>query len=116
MDLAKWEAALNTSQYLSAESRERMWTPVRLTNGTTYPYGFGWTVDTLQGYRRIHHGGSLPGFRAEFARIPEAGLAVIVLTNADGAVPEAMAREILLYLLRSSSTRPISEKTGQPRR
>jgi D-alanyl-D-alanine carboxypeptidase len=87
LDLAKWDAALYTDRILTRASRDAMYTPVRLTDGRTYPYGFGWLVDTFDGHARVHHGGSLPGFRAEMARFPDDSLTVIVLTNADGAVP-----------------------------
>jgi D-alanyl-D-alanine carboxypeptidase len=87
LDLAKWDAALYTDRILTRGSRDAMSTPVQLRDGRSYPYGFGWLVDTFEGHPRVHHGGSLPGFRAEMARFPEDSLTVIVLTNADGAVP-----------------------------
>jgi D-alanyl-D-alanine carboxypeptidase len=87
MDLAKWDAALNTDRVLTRASRETMSTPVQLRDGRTHPYGFGWIVDSFDGRRRVHHGGSLPGFRAEMARFPDDSLSVIVLTNADAAIP-----------------------------
>ena len=62
-----------------------MWTAVKLNNGTTYPYGFGWSVDTVAGRRRFHHGGSLPGFRSEITRFVDNKLTVIVLANSDNA-------------------------------
>jgi CubicO group peptidase (beta-lactamase class C family) len=40
-DLAKWGEALDTQKLLSPASYEQMWTPVKLNNGTTAPYGFG---------------------------------------------------------------------------
>jgi D-alanyl-D-alanine carboxypeptidase len=91
LDLAKWDAALYESRVLTRASRDAMWTPVRLADGSSYGYGFGWTLDSLAGHRRVHHGGSLPGFRAIMARYPDDSLTVIVLTNGDGARPEAIA-------------------------
>jgi CubicO group peptidase (beta-lactamase class C family) len=94
LDLARWDAALNDDQVLTKTSREQMWAPARLTGGGSSSYGFGWQLDTLDGHRRVHHGGSLPGFRAEMARFPDDGLTVIVLTNADSAQPEQIAAGI----------------------
>jgi CubicO group peptidase (beta-lactamase class C family) len=71
-----------------------MWTPMPLTGGGSADYGFGWQIDAVDGHRRVHHGGSLPGFRAEFARFPDDQLTVIVLTNADGAQPAVIATGI----------------------
>jgi CubicO group peptidase (beta-lactamase class C family) len=99
LDLAKWDAALYEDRVLTQPSRAAMWTPVRLTGGGTYGYGFGWTLDSLDGHWRVHHGGSLPGFRAEMARFPSDRLTVIVLTNGDGARPDLLAAAVgQLYL------------------
>jgi D-alanyl-D-alanine carboxypeptidase len=45
-DLARWDALLYTDTILTDASRRQMWTPVRLTDGTTHPYGFGWHTFT----------------------------------------------------------------------
>ncbi|MCC6318302.1 MAG: beta-lactamase family protein [Gemmatimonadaceae bacterium] len=91
LDLAKWDAALYRDDVLTRATRQAMWTPVQLTTGATYAYGFGWQLDSLDGHRTVSHGGSLPGFRAEMARFVDDSLTVIVLTNADGAQPATIA-------------------------
>jgi CubicO group peptidase (beta-lactamase class C family) len=76
-----------------------MWAPVRLTNGDTSNYGFGWQLGSLDGHRQVHHGGSLPGFRAQMMRFPDDSLTVIVLANGDGARSELLAEGVArLYL------------------
>jgi D-alanyl-D-alanine carboxypeptidase len=99
-DLAKWNAALDGQKLLTAATEQEMWTPVRLNNGATHPYGFGWFLDPLQGQPNIGHSGSTSGFSASFQRFPKDGLAVIVLTNSDETgVATKLAKEIaLLYL------------------
>jgi CubicO group peptidase (beta-lactamase class C family) len=104
LDLAKWDGALYEERVLTKASRTAMWTPVRLTDGSSFAYGFGWTVDTLDGRWRVHHGGSLPGFRAEMMRFPNDSLTVIVLTNGDGANPVVIAREIARIHLTGTSS------------
>jgi len=81
LDLAKWDASLYTDQFLKQATREQMWSEVKLSSGKTYPYGFGWDLDTVGGHKLKHHGGSLPGFRAEIARFIDDHLSVVVLTN-----------------------------------
>jgi CubicO group peptidase (beta-lactamase class C family) len=101
LDLAKWDAALYEERVLRKASRDAMWSPVRLTSGASSGYGFGWTLDSLDGHWRVHHGGALPGFRAEMARFPDDSLTVIVLMNGDGARPDEIARDVArLYLKR----------------
>jgi D-alanyl-D-alanine carboxypeptidase len=92
-DLLKWDAAL-TSGPLTASSREAMWTPVRLADGTTHPYGFGWELGSRGGRRYVGHGGSLPGFRSAYARFPDARLSIILLVNADDVDRDAIVKAI----------------------
>lgn len=83
-DLAKWDALLDANQILTESSRRQMWTPVRLTDGTTYPYGFGWHTDALKDGRRVvWHGGGLPGFASYYARYLDDRVSVILFTNGD---------------------------------
>lgn len=91
LDLAAWDAALYSNRVLSQTSRTAMWTPVTLSDGSTYGYGFGWLIDSRDGRRVVTHGGSLPGFRADITRFPEDSLTVIVLTNASAANPGALS-------------------------
>ncbi|GAB3702030.1 serine hydrolase domain-containing protein [Spirosoma flavus] len=107
LDLAKWDAALYTDKILTQASRKQMWTPFVLTDGKPHPYGFGWYIDSLQGIPRVHHGGSLPGFRSEYARFPDSGLSVIVLTNADEALPGVIAQEIATLYLRPARSKVV---------
>jgi CubicO group peptidase (beta-lactamase class C family) len=83
LDLAKWEAVLQTDKVLNDMSRRQMWSAVQLTNGTAARYGFGWHVDSVGGHRRVRHGGGLPGFSSEYTRFMDDRLTVIVLTNGD---------------------------------
>lgn len=91
LDLAKWDAALYTDRVLKQSMRDQMWAPVRLSNGTSHPYGFGWELDTVGGHKVVRHGGSLPGFRAELARFVDDKLTIIVLANGNNAAPYSIA-------------------------
>jgi len=98
-DLAKWDALLDTDTPLPEATRREMWTPVALTDGSTSPYGFGWSLDPLNGRKQIHHGGSLPGFISEYTRLVDDRISVIVLINMDDADVRGLARGVAaLYL------------------
>jgi CubicO group peptidase (beta-lactamase class C family) len=101
-DLAKWNAGLDAHTLLTAVTEKEMWAPVRLNNGSTHAYGFGWFLDRLQGHENIGHSGSTSGFSASIQRFPKDGLTVIVLTNSDETgVATKLAKEIaLLYLMK----------------
>ncbi|HKR12914.1 MAG TPA: serine hydrolase [Pyrinomonadaceae bacterium] len=99
LDLAKWDAALDSGKVLKQPTLDQAWTPVRLNNGTTYPYGFGWELTPIAGHKRVNHGGSLPGFRAQLARFVDDKITVIVLTNGDNANAGGIANGVAnLYI------------------
>jgi CubicO group peptidase (beta-lactamase class C family) len=89
-DLARWDQALHAGTLLSPAQLARVRTPVRLSDGSTYAYGYGWRVGTAGGQRLMEHGGSWQGFKAHILRYPEAGLTVVALANAAWAQPYAI--------------------------
>jgi CubicO group peptidase (beta-lactamase class C family) len=89
-DLAVWAAALDRGRGLSTADRALAWTPVRLSDGGSYPYGFAWMLDPVRGQPSVYHTGSWQGFRASIARFPGARLTVIVLANLAEAEPRAI--------------------------
>jgi len=93
-DLANWAVALNHQRIPSPAGLAAAWTPVRLNDGGTYPYGFGWRITEQRGHRRIGHGGAWQGFRTAIFRYPEFDLTVIALANLAEAEPEAIASGI----------------------
>lgn len=95
LDMAKWEAGLNAGKLLKKESYDMIWSPVKLNNGSTYPYGFGWRIDSMQGKRIIEHDGTWQGFETTIKRYPEKKLAVIVLANLRGANTNKIATAIM---------------------
>ena len=80
-DLEKWEAGFTKGLLLKPSSIEQIWTPVRLNSGVTYPYGFGWRIETLRGHPVRGHGGQTSGFSSSIARYLEDRMTVIVLCN-----------------------------------
>jgi CubicO group peptidase (beta-lactamase class C family) len=99
LDLARWEAALYSASVLKRASLEQMWTQVKLNDGKTHDYGFGWQLGSVQGHRMVHHGGSLPGFRAQFTRFVDDKITVVVLTNLDGASPYEIAGGVARFYI-----------------
>jgi CubicO group peptidase (beta-lactamase class C family) len=83
LDLGKWDAALYTEKLIKRASLEQMWTPVRLNDGKTYGYGFGWFLSTANGHRLIEHDGAWQGFTMNISRYVDEKLTVIVMTNLD---------------------------------
>lgn len=80
-DMAKWDAALYTEKLLKRSSLEEIWTPVKLNNGKTHPYGFGWALGEIKGHRYVQHGGSWQGFKAQIIRYVDDKLTVVLFAN-----------------------------------
>lgn len=80
-DLAKWDAALYGNTFLSASSKEILWTSAVLPGGEDTEYALGWRVTPYDGLRSQSHSGQVAGFVANFARFPDQETAIIVFMN-----------------------------------
>lgn len=94
LDMSHWAEGLNGSRLLKPESFKQMWTPVKLNNGTSYPYGFGWRVGYQRGHHVIEHSGHWQGFSTGICRYPDFGLTVIALANLADLGSLTIAEEI----------------------
>lgn len=116
-DIAKLDAALRENRLVRAASLEAMLVPVRLLDGTFYPYGLGWGVDEFCGHNAHAHTGGLAGYVGEWMRAPSADAAVIVLANhADfrfHKVACAAMRAVLGAGPCERHPRPLSRETGR---
>ena len=89
-DLAKWDAALYDSRFLSDESRRLAFSPHTPTKIEGVSYGFGWRISG----ETLSHTGETSGFRNVIIRYPARRLTVIMLTNRDDPEPYEMAESI----------------------
>jgi CubicO group peptidase (beta-lactamase class C family) len=80
-DMAKWDASLYGTTLLSDASKKMMWTATILPNGRDTRYGFGWDIGTFRNRRMVGHTGQVAGFVSSFTRLPDDGVAILVLTN-----------------------------------
>ncbi len=94
LDLAKWDAALYGDRVLPQATLRQMWTPVRLNDGSTHGYGFGWSLGSVNGHRLVEHGGAWQGFKTFIARYVDDGLTVIVMMNLGDANPGTVAHGV----------------------
>jgi D-alanyl-D-alanine carboxypeptidase len=114
-DLAKWDAALYGERLLKKSSLAQMWTPVRLNDGKTAPYGFGWFLGEVNGHKEIQHGGIWQGFTAHIARYVDDKLTVIVLTNLGAADLPPLTRGVAgLFDPALAPPAPKPVKDGKP--
>lgn len=80
-DMYRWDQALYGEALVSRAAIEEAFTPMRLNDGTTIDYGFGWRLGEHDGHLRVRHGGSWVGFRTHIARCPDEQFTVVILSN-----------------------------------
>jgi CubicO group peptidase (beta-lactamase class C family) len=90
-DLARWDAALNGTRLLTAESLREAFTPATDTDVAGAKYGFGWFLKD----GRMYHTGETIGFRNAIVRDPHSRVTVLILTNRNEPGPLAAALKIL---------------------
>jgi CubicO group peptidase (beta-lactamase class C family) len=114
LDLAKWDALLDSGSPLTPSSRKLMCTRVLLNDKTSANYGFGWYVDSFLGRTRIHHDGQFPGFRSDYERFEDDKLTVILLANSDEAGLESLAIKIAGFYASALVTPPFTITADVP--
>ena len=85
-----------------------MFTPQFADAGAPGGFGLGFRLSTLDGHRRVGHGGAIYGFATEVAALPDEALGVAVVVTKDCA--NATAARIADSALRLM----IAEKRGEP--
>ena len=86
-DLIAWDAGVRAGRILRAASWKEVFSPVRLNDGKTFAYGFGWALGTRGGQPFYRHGGAWQGFKTHYARFDRGDLSIIVLANLQQADP-----------------------------
>lgn len=140
-DLVTWNDALSNNR-LGTFITQKLQEPATLNNGRKLSYARGLQVDPFRrGGQLVWHSGGAAGYSTIAGRLPEQGLSVAIMCNADGSARSAYAGRLFdLFLLpgeiseanapagnaASTSVAPgeltgkaglfFDEKTGQPLR
>jgi CubicO group peptidase (beta-lactamase class C family) len=98
-DLFRWDQALYTEKLIKQKTLQDAFVPARLSNDSTYRYGFGWFIvsDSVHG-RRVAHTGGWPGYATYITRYLDKNMCIIVLTNNDGYGRNSLVEELLKRL------------------
>jgi hypothetical protein len=62
-------------------------------------YAMGWFADAYRGHNRLSHGGAIDGFIALVTLLPDDGVGLVVLTNAETGLPTVLTQHLLDRLL-----------------
>jgi CubicO group peptidase (beta-lactamase class C family) len=91
-DLYLWHKALQKNNILSGEQQEKAYTPVK------HNYGYGWSIDSIEGKRRVSHGGGIHGFVTTISRVPEDDICIVLLSNASNTSLGEISKSIFAIL------------------
>ncbi|MHB1327458.1 MAG: serine hydrolase domain-containing protein [Gemmatimonadales bacterium] len=94
-DLTRFAHGVLTGRVVADSTRELLFRPMTTAEGKSTGYGLGWRITSLDGRRAVGHGGSHVGASAQLLVVPELGLAVAILSNANHRGLEPLAGEIL---------------------
>jgi CubicO group peptidase (beta-lactamase class C family) len=93
-DLARWaEAQFFGSQQLTSSAMSSAQTPTGVVPGSSY--GYGLYVEQSVTPNIVLHGGGTPGFLSDVQIVPDAGVAVAVMVNADWYYPRPLTDFVL---------------------
>ncbi len=114
-DLAHWEAEQLTPRLISAQSAALATEAVRLNDGTTAPYGYGWFIESRKGEIVLAHSGETAGFTSSYLRLPGRRVAVPVFANLHGAPAPAVAQFALgQFVPQMREVRPLATAGRDP--
>ena len=91
-DLYRWSHALENNSILSTSQQNEAYTPVKNN------YGYGWQIDSIDGKRRLAHGGGIPGYVTILSRVPADDITIILLSNASNEKVGAISNSIYSIL------------------
>jgi CubicO group peptidase (beta-lactamase class C family) len=84
LDMAKYDAAIDSHLFLKKETQEKAWTAFVSNGGQRLPHGLGWFVTDYQGTKLIwHYGHWGTGFSAIYIKAPEKNVSLVMLANSE---------------------------------
>lgn len=98
-DLDKWQKGLNTNVLLKNENLKKAFQNTKLNNGKPTYYGYGWTVNEINGTPTIEHGGGIFGYTSYRVYVPESDVNVVILTNSNGNAPTDICIQLASILI-----------------
>ena len=106
-DLYKWEQSFYTGRLLKKHTIQQLFEPVTLTADSTYPYGFGWFIDSAGLYQ---HTGGWAGFRNIICRDVNNNRTLIILSSGDNASAIQTGKQV--FIQRPYMVQPITLVTN----
>lgn len=82
-DLFIWNRAIRSNKLVKQESIELAYTNYELNSGEKVNYGYGWSLNEINGSPTIEHGGGIFGYVTNAIYLPNEDVFVAVYSNCD---------------------------------
>lgn len=119
MDMANWlrfnlsRGSFEGKRLLSESLFEQLWRPLIPVSKNNH-YALGWFTGSWNGKKVVEHGGSIQGYAAQVALMPEQGLGFVLLANTTMTPLQRGSMEIIWKgLLGNHKTNSTSSKQSQ---
>ncbi len=93
-DLYTWNRALHQYRLVKKESLEKAFTNYTLPNGKRINYGYGWSLNEINGSKTLEHNGGIFGFVADAVYLPVEDVFVAIFANCDCMTDQTLAQRI----------------------
>lgn len=98
-DLLIWQQAIHQNTLIQEESKQLAFTNGTLNDGSPINYGYGYSINEINGVPSIEHGGGIFGYECYATYVPSEDLYAVVLTNRNGNGPIDMTVRIAALAL-----------------
>lgn len=98
-DYINWFRALQTGRVASQKSIEEARSIQFPFKNKNCGYGFGWFIDSSNGFKKVYHSGSNGGFRTYSFTIPSRDFLIVIFSNRDDVELEKLVLQMCKILL-----------------
>ena len=98
-DMLLWSQAIHHNTLISEKSKQLAFTNGETNGGFPIYYGYGFSVDEINGVPTIEHGGGIFGYETYGVYVPSENVYVIVLTNRNGNGPSDVTVKIAAHAI-----------------
>ncbi len=118
LDMAKWlkfqlsMGQINGKRLISKKQMTEMRSPQMKIN-PAISYGLGWMLSKWQGQPLVMHGGSVQGFNAQMAFLPQSNLGFILLTNVTASPLQNASTHMVFDSLLGKNISKAASKAGK---
>ncbi|MDM4017129.1 serine hydrolase [Roseiconus lacunae] len=117
LDLSKFVTCLlnngvtTSGKILEPASLELMTTPVKDSDGNEQGFGLGFHIQSLDGHKKIGHGGAVYGFSTQLEVLPERQVGVVAASSLDGTngVVRRLSDYAFRLMLATQDDQPLPE-------